>query len=663
MAESNRGPSDIPGLLRIIGAAIQQRGASSGMMAAFEEFRTAFRAGVASIDHRFWRLVLRAARSVDRAEREEAVLELGFDEDARRLILLGSADEIAALSVVKDLGTAMRSELVTRSANLAMSAMRGITFFRQVGMARWRAQENPPPGATGVHLAFSAVHADPVLRVELRLLQSGDWYLTTEPGDQRTVDKVLLRLRFSRLQGEQLLDIALVGGVRVGSSWLGRKMFLPRIEAGDRRTTVTRVAGQDEGAQITIDDGRLLSRESVDGTYEVSAATGTDGEMAGWSRRIRFLADAAPHLELDGVAYNEPLVREWLACKLASTHTIRQTELEWSDAAPASADLQEAIYAAGRAGLSEAEVLDLIVRGADGRVEPWSILRTLHEGGFVEARHRHRWRGRVWTLVAPKLTVLDSNAPHTIVVEGALCAALEREFREVVGGLGGKPFRRLGVSAWAPAVVGATGVEPDQLAARLGWRVLKEVTEPNFVPVALERSDLVAEHHLLAASWDWDRRRFVTGTVGPCGVSLTRWVHPGGRDHDVYRVKSSRHISSHMTRNAAILMAHIVARKSLFRVEGDKLVRTSKEGALPLEFAIWLRRFALAGGGTLEGGSYGYLLGGYDAACIARALPGCIEGVRQGNSTRASIKAMMAARRLGGRSRIRWVDGVMVATP
>ena len=112
--------------------------------------------------------------------------------------------------------------------------------------------------------------------------------------------------------------------------------------------------------------------------------------------------------------------------------------------------------------------------------------------------------GRVWTLGKLCFTPVNGLAPPlTIVVEGALCAALEREFREVVTGLGGKPFRRLGVSAWVPAVVGATGIEPNALVARLGWGIPTSLpAEPRLQPLGIETSDLVAEHHVLASSWD-----------------------------------------------------------------------------------------------------------------------------------------------------------------
>jgi hypothetical protein len=448
--------------------------------------------------------------------------------------------------------------------------------------------------------------------------------------------------------------------VRVGSAWLGRRAFLPRVDAGDRRTTATPVPGQVDAASITVADGKLASRETVDGDYDVSVTMGNDSEMPVWSRRVKFVANARPHPDLGGATQKDPLVQEWLTLEPARTRTTYSGNLAWSAEDPASTDILEAIYAAGRSGMSESEVVDLVGRGATAKVNTWSLLRSLQESGFIEARHRRRWRGRVWTLGEPTLITVDGTAIGIVVVGGATCAALEREFREVAGGAGGTPFRRLGISAWSPAVIGAAGVDPQALATRLGWRVARQPVKPKLRPGGLEISNLVAEHHVLASSWDWNRRHFVTGPVDRCEVSLTRWVHPGGRDHDVYRVRSARHDSTHMTRNAAILTAHIVAHIPLFRVEGKKLVRTSSEGTLPLEFARWLRLAALAGGGAVDGYGYGYCLGGVEPAVIAQALPGCIEETK--SVSRSNLDILLEARRSGGRIRVRWVDGAMVVT-
>lgn len=656
-----RGTSDPPGLIRALEVTIQQGRPSWGMETAFAEFRTAFRAGEASRDHRFWRLVLRSSRQPLVDQRIEAVFELSFEEDNERLFMLGAPDANRMLSVAADIGTAMRSALVTASANLANAATRGILFFQQVGVARWRAQAHPPAGGTAIHLALASRHAPRAQGALISLERSGDWFLTRVPVGSTTLEDVLTRLQLSGLNREQLIDIGLSDGARVGPCWLGRPPFLPRIDAGQLQTSVTRVGGQGSGAQITIRDGTFTSTETVEGVYEVSARGASDGNDPGWSRRIKFVPEAVPHAELAGIAYEEPLVREWLATVPACLRSSAPKALAWSDEPPALADLLEALYACGSSGLSEAEVLDLAIRQIDGETNAWSVLRSIQEAGFIEARHRAKWRGRVWTLRQPALMIYQA-ASGTVFADGALCAALEREFREVAAGAGGQPFRRLGASRWAPPVVGATQVDAQALADRLGWQLITAL-EPALRPGGLETSALIGEHHLLASSWDWQRGHFVTGPVPPCDVSLTRWVHPGGRDHDIYRIKSTSHMSSHMTRTAAILMAHIVARMPLFRFDDDALIRTTSEGHLPLEFARWLRLASLSGGGELDQGGYGYSMGGISPRLIEKALPHCVTNLPCLAVARSDTDVLMAARRSRGRMRVIWVDGTLKAIP
>jgi hypothetical protein len=655
------GPSDPPSLVRAIEAEIVCRKPSWGMLTAFEEFRRLFRAGAASADHRFWRLVLRSAQAKTQTEYAEAVVEIAFDEDGCELILLGSEDENVGLNVVRDLGAAMRSNIVIGSTNLALSANRGFVFFRQVGIARWRAISNLQPSVANVMylgVSVSAARGHTPVTASDSLRRSGDWYLSSKPIGLQRIDELLRFLQLRRPRAELLLDLSLVGGVRVAGAFLGRKSFLPSLGAGNRCIDVFRLAGQDKGAEITVRDGALVSQSTVEGSYQIDVRSNEQISIPEWSRRIKFVPDALPHLELGEAAYREPRVYEWLPCESGASCSVQLDGLAWSEEALLSVDLLEALYAIASSGRSEAEIFEIVARGADDtRTDPWSLLRSIQESGFLEARKRSGWRGRIWTLGQLSLVPLQGPS-EMVVVKGALCAALEREFREVVIALGGMPFRRLGISPWSPAVIGATEVDLRSLSSRLGWQVTPpaEIRRPILRTDPLETSAMLAEDYELASSWDWSRRHFVRGSVGGCDVSLTRWVHPTGRDHDVYRVMSSEHSSSHMTRNAAILTAHILSGTPLFQAVGNTLIRTSKEGALPLEFAEWFRLSELSGGGVLEGQGYGYPIQRRHFAEIAQALPGCVEGIVHDDSPRTREEILMAARRSGGRTRLVWVD-------
>ncbi|WP_088347294.1 MULTISPECIES: hypothetical protein [Rhodomicrobium] len=644
------GSADPPGLIRAVEAALDRRGASWGMETAFAEFRDAFRSGGASSDHRFWRLVLRAkGGSGSASEMANAKLEIEFDEDGRRGLRLDSAPAI-------DLGAAMQAPPVLRSANLGLAATRGIVFFRQVGMAHWLADAEPPPGTA--HVGVAASHAAIARGMTIAFEPSGGWLLTTAPASPRTVDDLLTRLRLVRLRQERLIDIGVEGGIRMAGDFLGRARFLPRVNAAARSVTIRPLSEQDAAAAARWIEGSIVADQALDGRYEISVSLGRSGDAPEWTRRIQFRRDAQQHPDLGGAAERQPPIVEWTAMEPGRWRTVRERSLAWQSLYGDAADLFEAIYAAGRVKLAEAEVIDLISRVSAGGTSSWDILRAIHEAGFATARQRAEWRGRVWTLEPPQL----ANIGSTVIVMGATCVAMQDEFRQVAQHAGGSPFRTLGPSPWSPPVTGAVGVVAERLSKTLGWAIAKAPRVPRMLPGRLETSTLVAEHHVLASSWDWNRRRFVPGTAPGAVVSLTRWVHPSGRDHDQYRVNSWKGETRHATRVAAILQAHVVAGRPLFALEGDTLVRRSAEGALPLEFAQSLRLSAGAGGGPCGDGSYVYPLGDMLLASLASALPGCIEGVPHRLTELADVAAIVRSRRSGGRIRLRWSGGTVSVT-
>jgi hypothetical protein len=160
-------------------------------------------------------------------------------------------------------------------------------------------------------------------------------------------------------------------------------------------------------------------------------------------------------------------------------------------------------------------------------------------------------------------------------------------------------------------------------------------------------------------SWDWERRRFVVGPVACAEVSITRWAHPGGRDHDQYRVRWSGGTTCHSTRTAAILQGHVVAAVPLFALQDGKLVRTAAEGALPVEVARRLLGVTLRAAEALGGGGYVYPVDRDTLLALAAVLPGCIAGLPMCRPAATSNRNGTAARarRDGGRTRPRWGNG------
>ncbi|MEG8038748.1 hypothetical protein QP166_05070 [Sphingomonas sp. LR60] len=409
LANFPRGASDPPGLIRAIEAAIARDGASWGMESAFAEFRDAFRGGGASTGHRFWRLVLRAANNRSAGDGPNDVsLRIEFDEDGRAGLRLDG-------SPVVTLAAAMRAIPVVRSGNLAAAAQRGVVFFRQTGMASWAAESDPPPGR--VHVGVAPTHAAVARGTNAAFAPNGDWLLTAAPVPPGTVDDLLARLQLSRLRRERLIDVSVEGGVSTGSGMLGRRRFLPRIVAAGRASAVREVVERGlSPPSARCDGGQIAADADLDGSYELSVSSGTSGDAPEWTRRVRFYRDAAPHGELGRAAERGPAVAEWLVDQVEGEGALPSPSvlppIVWEGGLCGVGDLLEAVYASGRSGLGDAEIIDLVSRaGAPLRAgkccapcrSPASSRRGIALGGGVVSgrwspSHSGRPLGAPWSM-------------------------------------------------------------------------------------------------------------------------------------------------------------------------------------------------------------------------------------------------------------------------
>src|SRR5205085_2663971 len=115
-------------------------------------------------------------------------------------------------------------------------------------------------------------------------------------------------------------------------------------------------------------------------------------------------------------------------------------------------------------------------------------------------------------------------------------------------------------------------------------------------------------------AWSWDAGRFTSDRTTPSRLQLTRWVHLGERDHDVYVVSGSGPERTFVSRCGAIVQAHMLAGRAMYRFDTDRLVRLGRDGFLPDRISHWLRYANLANSGALPSGGYGYAAGRNQAA-------------------------------------------------
>lgn len=626
--------------LRVLEPVMNGTGISVGLKRAFEDFRLALRSNAASVDHRFWRLVSRAAEAAGHGNAAPRSLIMELDEDGGRHFRVDRGGP--GLSA-QGISGAAALPILLASPNLGPSIRRGILFFRASGLASWSAAGEPPPGTGPFHLAIAERHLRLASGAIARFEGSGTWRMTTEPVAASTVVDILMRLRIHDAK-QAVRTIRMVDGVRVGKAWLGQPKFLPYLDGVAGNVEV--VAADDLEVPLTWRDGQLETTAPLKGEFTIR------DRSAHWARRVSFVPFASPHAVLEGSGYSNELQAEW---QLETSRSIERTvarDLSWSDEPFLHQDAVEALYAASRTGIGEGEAAELAARAVGKR--NWDFLRTLHESSFFEARLRKQWRGRVFTLGRPTISEVLIGTMPGLVVSGAIAKSLEDDFYETAVLQGGQPFRIMSASSLAPPIIGAIGVEASRVCASLGWNAAACPLNPEgTASTRLIETTVIGEDYKIASAWDWSLGRFSLGVVGDGPVTLTRFVHPGGRDHDVYRVEGKLRRCFH-SRQAAILDAHSQAGRPLFHIEDGHLRRITKEGALPIEVALALRMRSLAnGGGTIDGWSYE--ISPADGAWLAALLPGAISGAQPvcGDSA--------LARRGRGARRPLWHSGGLAA--
>ena len=174
--------------------------------------------------------------------------------------------------------------------------------------------------------------------------------------------------------------------------------------------------------------------------------------------------------------------------------------------------------------------------------------------------------------------------------------------------------------------------------------------------LAFRQTERRPDRYDLSHRWSWKAGRFIPA-IGAAveAVVLERWVHPGGRDHDLYTVAKGSRTWHLMSRNAAIVLAHCLAEKPLFAWSSGILRRIGREGALPDALAAAARIRQLANSGPVEGG-YIYGLDDQTLRQVAAALPNLVPSLKDSDS-KQSAEVVSSVIHSGGRVRATWNKG------
>ncbi|EEI0562124.1 hypothetical protein GLY44_07150 [Salmonella enterica] len=638
-------------------AAIQKENASHALRQAFSEFRDAWFSGRRALaDMPFWRLRQRAMALSSDIDTRKAIIDMRVDFDGSRCYFSAAGENDESV-FAPSLSDALLSASAENSDNLGSAAQSGLLFFHQVGHGRWRAIAAPDAFSPKFHIALSCQYAARASQYFDDAVTENDWILTPRPQSRHAAMEIFRALKASTALDEHVSHPQFSDGIRVPGGWLGLPAFLPTIKSDTQNYRI--YAPQGNGAEISVRkaDGRLTSSIPLSGEFIIEPEPEIGEKTAPWRRRARFFERAVPRpAQEESARYRLERLTDWSASPL-STPIFRADIPLKAESGDAPVDhLLEAIYASGTSGWEEIELVALLERAADG-VNVWHLIRCLHDAGLIEPRLRQGWKGRVWTTVSPSLLHISAGENSLVVVEGAVCASLIDDFQTAVLALGGKYFRRRGVSVWSPPVFGARIDDPVALSRIIGWQLVDVSSTPDMTPLALTSTCRTDELHAQAAIWDWRSGRFSAHAASDNAAALlTRHVHPGGRDHDVYKVVSRRKTAFFLSRTAAIIAACVSARRPMFRrVGGRRLICLFDDCGLPDALAAGLRRGALRNGGPTEDG-YVYPLDDVAFRWLNRLLPGCFALLPSGGGNNAN-RLVSVARHSGGKTRLRWRNG------
>lgn len=650
---------DLDNPVTVIQAAAQlegRRSISVGLKDAYDDFVQSYYSQRRAIaDHRFWRLVAQA-RTVGTKPRLLAALDIGLtaDEEHEFRVMRVPTDEV---HVHWALSAALRDKILTASTNLGSAVGRGLLFFRQVGLGRWTAEPDLAKCRDRVLVAFDDRFTNLIRERLGTATRDGQWKLTVDPVD---AIKVATELRMCGVMVDgsvQLFRPMASDGVRVHGAWLGLPGFLPSIDADTDKLRVIPERNDVAEVRITMAGNiRLVSDTPVAGAYLVEPHLLQRESRPPWRLRLQFVDRAAPHLKLGGARQNLSLLEDWSTMGPARVASNLPCNVGWARSQNSMEWLLEALYASGANGWDESDLVDLVRRAdPETNLAPWRTLRMLQEGGVIESRLRHGWKGRVWTLVPPRIVVSWTDNTPIALAEGALCLHTLEAFELAIIGMGGMPFRIPGAARWSVPVTGAVGVDPGTLASRLGWALVELAEAPSSAPLALVKTDRIAENYKIAFTWCWLERRFKAFGATEGGVRLAQLSHPAASDHDVYRVECDGKRWHFFSRQAAIVCAHSIARVPLFAFVDDRIEVMARDGGLPDKLATALRRRRLASSGFTDD-SYEYPAAVEDAAWLAALLPGCVVGTP--TLTEPSTGEVLSrSRRSRGALRVQWREG------
>ncbi|MBO9454642.1 hypothetical protein J7359_05415 [Paracoccus sp. R12_2] len=578
----------------------------------------------------------------------------GWDGDQVDLQLargMGEAD-LAKPVWTRDIGTADLNRYMTADSRVQALWNSGVVLFQQAGGASWTVGHRPPREdlltllLTRLPRILSACHTIPV---------GGGWHATRPMRLQEARALRDPRAMVPNAAESAQPPLRLEGGIRLPDGYLlGRPGFFPTVHlSGSLPPTVTTPEEQEQRPltfEKTAEDGvfRIVSSKPIHGIWTLSRNKQPDELPLRLMSRSTIRADwparAETARELKDMQADVAQPVTTLLFKVVSVSDCKGSESPLTHAL-------EALYCRGKAARSEGEVVDLLSRVLPEARMLWDVLRSLEEARWLERDVNRTWRGRKWRLLPPQIIAISENAA---VCEGAWGEA-ELEKLDALSTERGIRMTQIRSAPWSAPLVHLEGRGLDRLAAIGRWAF---ETAPDQMPLTAAPDCWLPDRregigHQVVGRWSAKHGHFLPAEEAPAvnGPVLERL----GRDddQDLYRLTGAGADLMLESRVAAILEHHRRSRIALFQQNGEWLERICKDGHLPLDLAIFLRRGHAAQTGPVlraDGTwTYHYPVSTTDFAALCHVYGPALSGSgrSQGRPGRSVLHSFGDARRRG----------------
>jgi hypothetical protein len=461
----------------------------------------------------------------------------------------------------------------------------------------WTQDDRPVDNVSVVILTNVRLHSR-LFKKPLEL--AGGWFVS-EPMDIDQAKQITYDEGFDIDPNTVTRELSVEGGVkdRIGR-WLGIPGYFPYINLPESANIES---SPELSIQVINHVASICANQSLDGQWKIQISDDRLYKSLNFSFRSKASRnDKWPNRPQKGfVDAREAQFEE--GGLIFDGKMPRHTDLP----TPRLFDALEVIYAKASAVRTEREIISCLRPVLPGKLNPWDLLRSLEEAGWLEQDVGKKWRGRRWRVLPPSIV---KTGPSTAIIEGA-AGFLERELLGVEAKRHGVNYFLNAEHPWSTPVICIEGENLQSLAKALNWPLI-HAREPSLQPApsCWFSDSRTRQGRKLASIWNPINRSFENAAALPESRELQLSRHVRDDSQDLFCITNQDQLEfCTAERLVALLEYSRQTCRPLFLKQADSLIRQAQSGHLPLCIAKWLRRVTAQQTGPRQESSefcYGY---------------------------------------------------------